>query len=112
MEDFATRLVGVWFTFGWRLVGVWLPFGWCLLPFWFTFATLLVGVWLLFGCLLVAFWLNVNEFNIRAMKNGRFCYPFGWRLVHVWLAFGWRLVHKKGVPYSRTERPNNLLTLI
>jgi hypothetical protein len=63
------------------LVGVWL-----------AFATLLVGVWLLFGWRLVAFWLNVNEFNIQAMKNGRFCYPFGWRLVHVWLNFGSRLV--------------------
>ena len=27
MEDFATRLVGVWLAFGWRLVHVWLNFG-------------------------------------------------------------------------------------
>jgi len=29
---------------------------------------------------------------------------FAIRLVGVWLVFGWCLVHKKGVPYSRTER--------
>ena len=52
------------------------------------FATLLVGVWLPFGWRLVGVWL-----------------VFGWCLVDVWLVFGWCLVHKKGVPYSRTERP-------
>jgi len=74
---FASLKKHVWLAFGWLLVGVWLVFGW-----------LLVGVWLAFGWLLVGFWLNVNGFNMRGVKNGRFCYPFATLLLPFWFTFG------------------------